>query len=122
MILGLGSIYGLIYALTQARLRRDGERAAAAATQRVQALLGLTVVASAAELVSIGALIPFLAALTAPEALFVLPFMQPFIAALGLQQPQDLLLPLTVFFGWAAVLAGLQVVPPKPELLHGLGS
>jgi len=38
MILGLGSIYGLIYALTQARLRRDGERAAAAATQRVQAL------------------------------------------------------------------------------------
>jgi len=111
---------GLLAALPQ--LRRLWRSMSARRKGQSVALLGLTVVASVAELVSIGALIPFLAALTAPEALFVLPFMQPFIAALGLQQPQDLLLPLTVFFGWAAVLAGLQVVPPKPELLHGLGS
>ena len=38
MILGLGSIYGLIYALTQARLMRDSQRAADATSLRVQAL------------------------------------------------------------------------------------
>ena len=96
---------GLLAALPQ--LRRLWRSMSARRKGQSVALLGLTVVASAAELVSIGALIPFLAALTAPEALFVLPFMQPFIAALGLQQPQDLLLPLTVLFGCAAVLAGL---------------
>jgi len=96
---------GLLAALPQ--LRRLWRSMSARRKGQSVALMGLTVVASAAELVSIGALIPFLAALTAPEALFVLPFMQPFIAALGLQQPQDLLLPLTVLFGCAAVLAGL---------------
>jgi len=65
---------GLLAALPQ--LRRLWRSMSARRKGQSVALLGLTVVASAAELVSIGALIPF--------------------------------------------LASLQVVPPKPELLHGL--
>ena len=64
---------GLLAALPQ--LRRLWRSMSARRKGQSVALMGLTVVASAAELVSIGALIPFLAALTAPEALFVLPFM-----------------------------------------------
>ena len=69
-------------------------------------LLLVMVLASFAEVVSIGAVLPFLAALTAPEKIFLNPLAQPFINALGLTDPKQLLLPLTIVFGAGALFAG----------------
>lgn len=64
------------------------------------------IVSSFAEVVSIGAVLPFLGVLTAPQRVFVLPAAQPIIGALGLTAPGQLLLPLTIAFGLAALIAG----------------
>lgn len=69
-------------------------------------LLLLTIAASFAEVLSIGAVLPFLGVLTAPEMVFAHPVAQPFIALLGLNAPEQLLLPLTVAFSGAALLSG----------------
>jgi len=69
-------------------------------------LLILMIVASFAEIISIGAVIPFLAVLTAPERIFQLPIAQPVITFLGLTSPSQLLLPLTITFGIAAIFSG----------------
>lgn len=69
-------------------------------------LLVLMVFASFAEILSIGAVLPFLGVLTAPSRVFELPIAQPFIQALGLNTPDQLLLPLTIVFGLAALMAG----------------
>lgn len=70
------------------------------------ALLGLMVTASFAEILSIGAVLPFLGALTAPEKIFDNDLIQPVIQTLGLTRPDQLLLPLTVVFAGAACVAG----------------
>jgi ATP-binding cassette subfamily B protein len=62
--------------------------------------------ASFAEILSIGAVLPFLGVLTAPERIFELPLAQPIIHALKLTEPKQLLLPLTIVFGAAALIAG----------------
>ena len=69
-------------------------------------LLVLMIIASFAEILSIGAVLPFLAVLTAPDHVFEHSAAQPFIHALGLNAPDQLLLPLTVVFGLAALMAG----------------
>lgn len=71
------------------------------------ALLGFTLVASLAEVFSIGAVLPFLGVLTAPERVFAHEYAQPFIARLGITQPQDLLLPATVLFCVSALVAAV---------------
>jgi ATP-binding cassette subfamily B protein len=62
--------------------------------------------ASFAEILSIGAVLPFLAVLTAPNRVFEHSAAQPIIQALGLTEPGQLLLPLTIAFGLAALVAG----------------
>ena len=69
-------------------------------------LLTLMVFSSFAEILSIGAVLPFLAILTAPIRVFEHPVALPFIQTLGLTKPEQLLLPLTIAFGLAALLAG----------------
>jgi len=69
-------------------------------------LLVLMIGASFAEIISIGAVLPFLAVLTAPERIFQLPAAQPFIRVLGLSNSSQLLLPLTIIFGLAAIISG----------------
>jgi len=64
------------------------------------------IVASFAEIISIGAVLPFLAVLTAPERIFQLPAAQPFIKLMGLTSSSQLLLPLTILFGIAAIFSG----------------
>lgn len=66
----------------------------------------LIVFSSFAEIVSIGSALPFLGALTMPERVFDAATAQPFIKAAGLSSPQEILLPLTIFFCLAALLAG----------------
>lgn len=69
-------------------------------------LLALMLIASLAEVISVGVIIPFLGALTAPERVFVHSAAQPFIRVLGIEGPQMLLLPITFAFCIAALLAG----------------
>jgi ATP-binding cassette, subfamily B, bacterial PglK len=67
----------------------------------------LIILASFAEVLSIGAVLPFLAVLTDPEKIFTLDLVQPFITLLQIRSTQDLLLPFTLVFIMAAVFAGL---------------
>lgn len=69
-------------------------------------LLALMLMASFAEILSIGAVLPFLGVLTAPERVFEHATVQPIIQALRLTAPAQLLLPLTIAFGVAALIAG----------------
>ena len=69
-------------------------------------LLVLMLLASFSEIISIGAVLPFLGVLTAPERVFEHAAAQPIIHALDLTEPSQLLLPLTVIFGGAALIAG----------------
>ncbi|NTW83805.1 MAG: ABC transporter ATP-binding protein [Chlorobiaceae bacterium] len=64
------------------------------------------ILASFAEILSLGAVLPFLAVLTAPDRIFRHPEAQPFIKALALTSPDQLLLPLTIGFALAALIAG----------------
>lgn len=65
------------------------------------------VLVSISEIVSIGAIFPFLAVLTNPQHFFELPVAQPFLAPLGIRTSNQLLLALTIAFGVAALLAGV---------------
>ena len=69
-------------------------------------LLVLMIMASFAEILSIGAVLPFLGVLTAPARVFEHPLAQPFVEALNIHRPEELLLPLTLIFGSVALLAG----------------
>jgi ABC-type bacteriocin/lantibiotic exporter with double-glycine peptidase domain len=69
-------------------------------------LLVLMILVSFAEILSIGAVLPFLGALTAPNRIFEHPAAQPFIQTLGLTSANQILLPLTIAFGLAAIVAG----------------
>jgi ABC-type multidrug transport system fused ATPase/permease subunit len=72
------------------------------------AILGLLmIVASFAEVLSIGTILPFLGVLTAPEKIFAIELAQPFITVLQIQSAQDLLLLFTLIFILAAIFAGL---------------
>ena len=62
--------------------------------------------ASFAEILSIGAVLPFLAVLTNPDRIFQLPSARPFINFIGFTSPDQLLLPLTIVFAIAAIISG----------------
>ena len=69
-------------------------------------LLGLMMLTSIAEIFSLGAVLPFLGVLTSPESIYDLPLLQPVIRNFSIDSPDDLLLPLTILFGLAAIIAG----------------
>jgi ABC-type bacteriocin/lantibiotic exporter with double-glycine peptidase domain len=77
--------------------------------RRIQlGLLLLVMLASGvAELVSLGAVLPFLAVLSDPEQLWQQPLIQPLASRVGFTQASQLLLPATTAFAAAAVLAAL---------------
>ena len=67
----------------------------------------LMIFTSLMEIVSIGALLPFLAALTNPEKVFNHPLAQPFIEYLNLTDQQDIVVPLTVVFILAILISNM---------------
>ncbi|WP_061249430.1 ABC transporter ATP-binding protein [Leptospira alstonii] len=69
-------------------------------------LLFLVVTTAFTEVMSIGTLVPFLTALTSPEVLFKLPIIQPIIHLLNITKADQLIFPLTVSVGLAALMAG----------------
>jgi len=70
-------------------------------------LLILMFAASFAEIFSIGSILSFLTVLTVPDKIFKLSAAQPFIHFLGLTSPSQLLLPLTIGFGFAVIISGV---------------
>jgi len=69
-------------------------------------LLILTLVASVAEVASLGAVLPFIGILTQPEQVFQSPWLADFIIFFGINSGDQLILPLAVAFGLAAIVAG----------------
>ncbi len=69
-------------------------------------LLGLTLASSVAEVVSLGAIVPFIGILTNPDRVFVSPTISWAVRALDLSTGADLVLPITVAFAFSALAAG----------------
>jgi ABC-type multidrug transport system fused ATPase/permease subunit len=69
-------------------------------------LFVLILISSFVEIISIGAVLPFLVVLTDPARVFGHVAAQPFIQFMGVTKPEQLLLPLTIGFGVAAIAAG----------------
>jgi ATP-binding cassette, subfamily B, bacterial PglK len=88
-------------------------------------LLFVMIFASFAEVISIGAVLPFLGVLTEPEKVFNHELAQPIINLLKLAQPRDLLLPLTLLFIVAAIVSGaarLLLLWLQTRLGHAIGA
>lgn len=84
----------------------------------------LMIFTSFAEVLSIGAVLPFLGMLTAPERVFEHELMQPFVQALSITNPKQLLLPITITFGLAALFSGamrLVSLWAQTRLSHAIG-
>jgi ATP-binding cassette, subfamily B, bacterial PglK len=70
-------------------------------------LLGLTLVSSAAEVISLSAVVPFIGILTAPEQVFNNSFAVYLLSFVNLTPEDNLVLSFSVFFVIAAILAGV---------------
>ena len=70
-------------------------------------LLGLMFVSAFTEVISLGAVIPFIGILVAPVKVFEYPIIQDMSYFLGINSPEQLVLPLTVTFAVAALVAGI---------------
>jgi len=94
-----GSSFGLLRELWRHLSRR----------RRLQlgVLLLVMLASGLAELVSLGAVLPFLALLSNPQQLWQQPLIQALALRVGYSQPQQLVLPATTAFALAAVLAAL---------------
>ncbi len=69
-------------------------------------LLVLTILSSLAEVVSLSAVLPFIGILTQPEKVFASPALAGVVQALGITSGAELVLPLTIGFAVAALVAG----------------
>ncbi len=69
-------------------------------------LLGLMLISAFMEVVSLGAVLPFIGIITAPEKLFGHPLVADMAQTLGITSAADLVLPLTAAFAVAALAAG----------------
>ena len=69
-------------------------------------LLGMMLISAFAEVVSLGAVLPFIGILTAPDAVFNHPVVANVVQAWGITAADQLVLPLTVAFAAAALIAG----------------
>jgi ATP-binding cassette, subfamily B, bacterial PglK len=69
-------------------------------------LLVLMILASLSEVISIGAILPFLGLLSSPEQVFQHPVMQPIIQTFEITDSAQLLLPMAALFIIAALVAG----------------
>lgn len=68
-------------------------------------MLGLQIIAAGSEILSLGAVLPFLGALANAPQLMSQPAMQPWLQFLNIQTPQQLVVAMAVLFGGAIVLS-----------------
>lgn len=73
---------------------------------QISLLFCLVLVAAVGEMVSLGAVLPFVGALTAPEQVFRYPLVRQFAGALGIEDGTALLLPLTIVFVTVVLAVG----------------
>ena len=69
-------------------------------------LLVLMILASLAEIISIGSVIPFLGALTSPDKFFANPAAQPLVSFFNVETANQIIAPMTIIFCFAAILSG----------------
>ena len=74
--------------------------------RRLLILLLLMFLSAGAEVVSIGAVIPFLAVITSPEIVFTYKSLIPFLDYFSLSSPEQLIFPAVILFATAAIIAG----------------
>ncbi len=70
-------------------------------------LLVLAILTSFAEIISLGAVLPFIGVLTQPDEVLTYPFVSEIATLFGIENGDELVLPLTLAFALAAVVAGL---------------
>jgi ABC-type multidrug transport system fused ATPase/permease subunit len=93
--------------------------------RQLGALLVVMIVASFAEVLSISAVLPFIAALTTPETVFHHALGQPIFRALDFTHPEAILLPLTVFFVFMVIISGavrILLLWLQTRIAHAIGS
>jgi len=74
---------------------------------QLSALILLSILVSFAEVISIGAVLPFLGALTAPDKILDIQFLQPLFNKLNIQNSSELIFPLTLIFISTAIFSGI---------------
>ena len=70
-------------------------------------LIFLTIITSFAEMISLGAIFPFITVLTNPEQVYEIPFLGEILISNGLEKGDELIIPLATVFALAALVAGL---------------
>ena len=88
-------------------------------------LFAIMILASFAEVLSIGAVIPFLTIMTSPESVFESSYAKPIIDFFEFTESSELLLVFTVTFSLAALLSGamrLLLLWYQTRLSHGVGA
>jgi ABC-type multidrug transport system fused ATPase/permease subunit len=88
-------------------------------------LLAFTLVTSLAEVFSIGAVLPLVGVLTSPDKVFNHELAQPFIQALGIARPQELLMPITALFcgtALGAAVVRILVISLRTRLTFATGA
>ena len=70
-------------------------------------LIFLMIIVSLVEIISIGLVLPFLEALASPEKIFHSSYAGHFLEVLRIEQPEEILLPLTIIFISACLISGL---------------
>jgi ATP-binding cassette, subfamily B, bacterial PglK len=76
-------------------------------TKQLMTLLLLMIVTAILEVVSLGAVLPFLGVITAPEQIFQHAYSQPLVGFLELSEPSQLILPITILFIITVLMAGI---------------
>jgi len=76
------------------------------------------IIVSFSEVISIGAILPFLGVLTSPELVYQNAFMQPIIQTLELSSANQLVLPLTIGFIVATLIAGVMRITLLNAINH----
>ena len=69
-------------------------------------LLVLMLIASFAEVLSLGAVLPFLAAIADPSYVYTHKYAQPFVQMFEINNPNQIILPITILFICAVIFSG----------------
>ncbi|MDA9285262.1 ABC transporter ATP-binding protein/permease [Pseudomonadales bacterium] len=88
-------------------------------------LFVLMLFTSVSEVVSIGAVLPFLSVLTAPELVYDYALAQILIKALDIDSPNQLILPITICFSIAAIFSGVMrlcLLWAQTRISHAVGA
>ena len=88
-------------------------------------VVGLMIIASVAEVVSIGAVIPFLGVLANPITVYEHELASPFIQYLGVASADELLWPFSIGFSIAAIIAAIMrivLIWTQTRLAHAIGA